>query len=388
MKVSHWCQLGVTILVVLLELIAGQICRSFIMLADGFHTLFVLSRMALPPPQNTSSPSGRRSQETSASHLEGRRRPVGVFILALLLFSLCISCILEMISFSIEVHGVEWPWPLVVVGAVSVLLNVVVLALTLRRGFGAQTGGEHECYIAVNQKAVSQEGSEDQASVQGGTMRRSLAKGGLVLCNKAEGAADKGSPRDDRRHPPCAVMVVQELTTSLLVLVTGLVLLLACPDYGHSPGLCRFLVYLDPSLAILAVIVLVSRAVPQIYSYGLLLMQATPPQLNMSDLRERIGSVPGVEEVHELHIWELSRSQSVASVHVRCHASFPVRRCADLISEVTKVLKSVGVSSCTVQPEFVLSSSLSGGAACPPEVPGCILGCAKVCDAHVCCPLP
>ncbi|XP_077467494.1 proton-coupled zinc antiporter SLC30A1 isoform X2 [Stigmatopora argus] len=395
MKVSRMCQLGGAILVVLLELITGQMCRSFTLLADAFHTLFVLAHLALPPPPpNPRSPS----QEPPASHLEGRRRPVGVFISALLLFSLCVSCILEMISSSIEVHAVEWPWPLVAVGAVSVFLNVLVLALTLRRGLRARTGGDQECYIAVNHKAVSQEGSEVEAGkVQGGSERHSLSKEGPVLrnqaegpalCNQAEGSTRKDNRPDDRWRFPCALMLAREVTTPVLVLVTGLVLLLAGPDYGHSPGPGKFLVYLDPGLATLAIIVLVSRAVPQICKYGLLLMQATPPHLKVSDVRDKIGSVPGVEEVHELHIWELSRSSSVASVHVRCHASFPARRCADLISEVTKVLKSVGVSSCTVQPELVFSSCLPGGAASPTAVPACVLGCAKVCDPHVCCPLP
>ncbi|XP_077398339.1 proton-coupled zinc antiporter SLC30A1 [Festucalex cinctus] len=420
-KVTHWFQLGITILVLVLELITAQLCRSFILLVDSFHTLFVLSHMALNLPHNATSPSGssaRPSSETvdpagllacGVSHPDGRIRPVGVFVSALLLVSLCVSSLLEMIGSSVEMHPVERPWLLVAVGVVSVLHNVAVLVMTWRRRRGgAEAGGEHECYIEVNHKAVSQEVSEgageaergprEASEVHRGTTAPPLHNEGLVFCNpvtSAEGGADAGKtgkddPRDNRQlltRCLCSMMmVVQGLSTPVLVLVNSLVMLLVGPDYWHPLGTCDLLMYLDPSLAVLAAIILVAGAVPQMYRYGLLLMQATPPRVSLSDVRERIGSVPGVEDVHELHIWQLSDSFVVASVHVLCQAAFPVHRCADLILGVTKVLQNVGVSCCTVQPEFAPASALPKGPTCPPPMTACRLACAKLCEDHLCCP--
>ncbi|XP_049580804.1 proton-coupled zinc antiporter SLC30A1 isoform X2 [Syngnathus scovelli] len=425
-KLSHYCLLVITILVLVLKLIIGQLCRSFILLVDGFHTLFVLGHMALPQPQNAASPpASKLSSETTdlagvppyaASYPHGRRRPVGVFISALLLVSLCVSCLLEIISHqSVGMHPVEQPWLLAAAGVVGLLHNVMVLVMTWRRrGAGAQAGREHECYIEVNHIAMSQEGSEGADEVErgpceasgdeSGTTARSLHNWGLVPCNPVtsvgggvvaektteEPKSGKEVPRDTRQRlcPASVVMVVQGLSTSVLVLVNSLVMLLVGPDFRHSPGACSLLVYLDPSLAVLAAIILVGGAVPQMHRYGLLLMQATPPHVSLSDVRKRIGIVPGVEELHELHIWELSDSCLVASVHVLCHADFPVHRCADLMSGVTKVLQSVGVSCCTVQPEFATSSALPKDPTCPGPGPACRLACDKICDAHMCCPLP
>ena len=76
---------------------------------------------------------------------------------------------------------------------------------------------------------------------------------------------------------------------------------------------------------------------------------------------------------------------------------FIISRCADLMSGVTKVLQSVGVSCCTVQPEFVSCSSAgSGGDASSPVVhredPSslpplltCSLACGKACSGSMCC---
>lgn len=72
-------------------------------------------------------------------------------------------------------------------------------------------------------------------------------------------------------------------------------------------------------------------------------------------------------------------------------------RCADLMLGVTKVLQSVGVSCCTIQPEFASCSVSSGGCesdASPvvhredPSLPpllACSLACGKACAGSMCC---
>ncbi len=75
-----------------------------------------------------------------------------------------------------------------------------------------------------------------------------------------------------------------------------------------------------------------------------------------------------------------------------------VSRCADLMSGVTRVLQSVGVRCCTVQPEFTSGSGSSAGSgeASPvihredpslPPTPACNLACGKACTGSMCCSL-
>lgn len=75
-----------------------------------------------------------------------------------------------------------------------------------------------------------------------------------------------------------------------------------------------------------AVVVLLATALSQVCRYGWLLLQAVPPQVCVSDLVRRIASVPGVQAVHDLHVWQLTESCLVASVHVHCHAGFQIHR--------------------------------------------------------------
>ncbi|XP_034405070.1 zinc transporter 1 [Cyclopterus lumpus] len=521
MRVLHWCMLGVTILLLVCEVTISQLCKSLITLVDGFHTLFVLLRMALPPPQTTSikkstlpsldsstspphasssssavlpsilpvqssikSPPGTRAEgppDCGVSFTSSRIQPVGAFISALLLTFLCLSYFMEIISFSLEPHTVQRPLLLVVVGAVSLLHKLLVVRLNWdqlqKERAKASKQLKTESHLEENHKVLAAEETkgrpepwrvlDDVRHVQS-VVDHSLHNGALVLCNPGTSSVPDTDSQTARQQPfllraaaqrdsrdseaggrvaelkvcqcesrsvdtteaskddACMghlgkralyksshhmtvpsiqrpvgllsfVLVVQGLCTSLLALFNSLVMLLVGPQFLHSSGTCGLLIYMDPVLSLLAVIMLIATAAPQVHRYGLLLLQATPPHIFASDLGQRITSVPGVQAVHNLHIWQLTDSFMVASVHVHCHAGFPMHRCADLMSGVTKVLQSVGVSCCTVQPEFAtcsVSSAGSEGDALPvihredPSLPPlltCSLACGKACAGHMCC---
>lgn len=60
------------------------------------------------------------------------------------------------------------------------------------------------------------------------------------------------------------VLVIQGLGTALLALINSLLVLLTIPQCLHSSGACSLLVYLDPGLSLLAVVVLIATAMPQV----------------------------------------------------------------------------------------------------------------------------
>ncbi|KAJ7990423.1 hypothetical protein DPEC_G00300150 [Dallia pectoralis] len=195
---------------------------------------------------------------------------------------------------------------------------------------------------------------------------------------------------------PSLIVLTQSLLGSILALTNGLTVLLLDPGCAPISGACGSFIYLDPGFSVVAVAVLLATALPQVRRYGMLLLQASPPQVCVSDLGRRIASVPGVLAVHDLHVWRITESLLVASVHVHCHAGLRAHRCGELMSGVTNVLHSVGVSCCTVQPEFLLASvdttshldnrSRQG----PPLAPylPCSLACRKGCAGKMCCTPP
>ncbi|CAJ1065403.1 zinc/cadmium resistance protein [Xyrichtys novacula] len=391
-----------------------------------------------------------------------RTPAVGAFISALVLASLCLSYITEIISFSLEPHPVQRPLLPVLVGAVSLIYKMLLLLWLnwgqTQDGHADAISAKGEIETWTDSVQVLDDVSQVQSAVEDSTHNGALVlsnpgtspciadehshtpqpEPGVCLHTAApqydskrpSSAADLspsqdileiskddtcvehlGSKNASKTSPGCKsshrqgpvplltpILVTQGLCSPLLALINSLGTLLIDPQCLQSSRVCGLLVYLDPGLSLLAVITLIATAMPQVHRYGLLLLQSAPPHICVSDLGRRITSVPGVQAVHDLHVWQLSGSLTVASVHVHCHAGFPLHRCADLLSGVTKVLQSVGVSCCTVQPEFVsypgCSEGSSGDASAVvlredptlPQLPlACNLGCGKACSGNMCC---
>ena len=64
---------------------------------------------------------------------------------------------------------------------------------------------------------------------------------------------------------------------------------------------------------------------------------------------EAIREVDGVQDVHELHIWQLSESKVVASVHVLASRKHDFMQVA---TDIRSALHDRGIHSSTIQPEY------------------------------------
>ncbi len=82
-------------------------------------------------------------------------------------------------------------------------------------------------------------------------------------CNSSNHTGRSVQTSQLRAFPPF-VLVIQGLCTSLMALINSLVMVLTSALSLHSSGACRILVYLDPGLSLLAVIILIAIAMPQV----------------------------------------------------------------------------------------------------------------------------
>ena len=69
----------------------------------------------------------------------------------------------------------------------------------------------------------------------------------------------------------------------------------------------------------------------------------------MEDVRSDILAVEGVLSVHELHIWQLSETKIIASVHINASRKVEFMPIA---TDIRRVLHKHGIHSSTIQPEY------------------------------------
>ena len=154
--------------------------------------------------------------------------------------------------------------------------------------------------------------------------------------------------------------VLGDALSSIGVIATGLVIWLTTWKYKF---------YFDPVISLVITMIISSSALPSgvfagyfdlstwnlilapppVRSTSFILLQGVPPTISLDKVRESILKVNGVLSVHDLHIWQLSESMIVSSVHVmasRDHDFMPIA------VEIRKTLHHHGIHSSTIQPEY------------------------------------
>ncbi len=74
--------------------------------------------------------------------------------------------------------------------------------------------------------------------------------------------------------------------------------------------------WLDPTSALVVAAIIVVQASRVFAGSVTVLLESTPSDLDLSELTETMAAVPGVDEVHDLHVWSLSTETRVLSAHL------------------------------------------------------------------------
>jgi cobalt-zinc-cadmium efflux system protein len=131
-----------------------------------------------------------------------------------------------------------------------------------------------------------------------------VASGGLVA-NVVAFFLLRSGARESINVRGAYLEVVGDLLGSAGVIVAALVIALT----GWS--------YADPIVAVLVALMILPRTFALGRSAVRILVQAAPEHLDVAVVRDRLARVPGVCDVHDLHVWTLTSGMDVASAHLR-----------------------------------------------------------------------
>lgn len=160
------------------------------------------------------------------------------------------------------------------------------------------------------------------------------------------------------------------------VIVTGLVIWKTSWSFKY---------YFDPIISLVITIIIFSSALPLVRSASFILLQGVPATISLDEVKSSILAVTGVISLHELHVWQLSETKIVASVHILSERRYDFMHVAE---NIRRALHHLGIHSCTIQPEYTPSDTPSDSkridetsclVLCPPD---------QACDPtqNACCP--
>ncbi|EAW14260.1 cation diffusion facilitator family transporter [Aspergillus clavatus NRRL 1] len=117
--------------------------------------------------------------------------------------------------------------------------------------------------------------------------------------------------------------------------------------------------YVDPGISLVITVIILCSAIPLCKAASRILLQAVPAGMSIDHIKEDIERLPGVIGSHHLHVWQLSDTKIVASIHIQVDTEIKgegSERYMRLARQVRKCLHAYGIHSSTIQPEFAPES--------------------------------
>lgn len=216
--------------------------------------------------------------------------------------------------------------------------------------------------------------------------------------DRGKGGGGHGHSHGDMGMNAMVLHVLGDALGNVGVIITALVIWLT--DWPYK-------LYTDPLVSLFITVIILRSALPLTFATAKILLQATPDYIDVNEIRHDIQTLPGVVSCHHIHIWQLSDTKVVASMHMQ--VSFPIseeggEKYMQLAKRARKCLHAYGIHSATIQPEFCPDKDqlvefapagsvarTDGAVDGPGGLPGadessvCLLECVEDCEEEGCC---
>ncbi|KAG7204955.1 hypothetical protein KM043_005342 [Ampulex compressa] len=298
--------------------------------------------------KNKQSRSDRRMKNTFGW---ARIDIVTMLVCCVFLASFCFSLLVEALQTLVHIDHLDemhHPLPVLCIGGAGIMLNafcyILIGGYTFNQGIFLHVTKNGDVILRRNVNSQKTEDGEQQLSAQ--TRRSPLAL-----------------PKSQGFRETCRDV----LGCVLVMLVSVLV-------YFTDSGVAK---YIDPVFAIIASISLFLLSYSYMKQSGLILLQTIPNHINIDSLkRELLEAFPGIVNVHDLHVWQLTGAKIISTAHI---IFLDPMVYANITDQVTAFFVEMGITQVTIQPEFQKVKPHMEGT-------GCLIRChGEHCSSSQCC---
>ncbi|NXX75356.1 ZNT10 protein, partial [Urocolius indicus] len=325
------------------ELVSGYLGNSIALVSDSFNMLSDL--ISLCVGLSTGRIARRSRRGPRATYGYSRAEAVGALSNAVFLTALCFTICVEAILRLARPEPIDDAQLVLVVGTLGLAVNLVGLLVDV---FSVCRTYTQHSVSSLN----AGDSPNDQKSPEAGSEKKKE--------KKSEALNIRG----------VLLHVMGDALGSVVVVIAATIFHVL--PLGNAP--CNWQCYIDPSLTIIMVFIILSSAFPLIKETSVILLQMVPKGVNMQLLTDRLARVPGVSSLHEVHVWELAGGKNIATLHVKCQTSADYQ---DAAYQIRKVFHEAGIHSVTIQPEYIDNKTSLLLCSSP-----CI---SKACDSQLCC---
>lgn len=106
--------------------------------------------------------------------------------------------------------------------------------------------------------------------------------------------------------------------------------------------------FIDPLLSVLISIFMLYNVYKSLRKSLLIIMQGTPEELDIEDVREKLSEIKEVIDVHDCHAWSMDGQYNVLTIHLVLDKDYKLSEQAQLKNRVKESLKSESIHHLTI----------------------------------------
>ncbi|KDQ58284.1 hypothetical protein JAAARDRAFT_129391 [Jaapia argillacea MUCL 33604] len=310
-----------------LELVIGFLNRSLALVADAFHVCSDLIGFGVALLAIRKARGDRDKAPKNFSYGWQRAELLGAFFNGVFLLALGVSILLQTIQRFVRPEEVTQPRLVLMAGGIGLGFNLLS-AMTLG-GRDTSPATSDDFLIAGHDSRAMVLASPDlvsRLSQHAGHAHASLPH-------------SSGSDRD-LGLSGVALHLLGDALNNIAVMISAIVIMYT----GFS--------YADPLASLFVGFMIIATAWPLMRASGRFLLEGAPEEIDMVGVRSDIKRVKGVEEVHEVHVWNLTQSKGIATMHVAT-SDDSLRHFMESARSITECLHHWGIHNVTIQPELM-----------------------------------
>lgn len=305
-----------------------------------------------------------------------RAEILGALINGVFLLALCLSIFLEAIQRFVEPQVITNPVLILSVGFAGFCSNIVGLVLFHEHGHGHSHGHSHgissgdeegeeghshhhrdaSVSSLLPRNAVNEISADERTNLlnpssspsysstneeSGGGGRRRFSETHVNHYHAQPKKKDNSSSGKSLNMQGVFLHVMGDALGNIGVMATAIFI-------WKTDFTWRF--YMDPVISLVITMIIFSSALPLTKNASSILLQAVPQSVDAEEVRKDIESLPGVEAIHDLHIWILKEDLFISTLHVS--VSVDEEQFMHLAEKINACLQGHGIHSSTIQPEF------------------------------------
>ncbi|PPQ69832.1 hypothetical protein CVT26_014210 [Gymnopilus dilepis] len=283
-----------------------------------------------------------RGQHTdSFTYAFHRAELVGAFFNGVFLLALALSICLQSLERFVNVEVVDSPKLVLIIGCVGLGLNILsAIVVHDHHGHG------HGTAAALNSVELRDMNAHRDQIV------RFAILSSRKHCRRHD---DQHATHNHRLEPPTDAPqhnlgLIGVLTHLLGDAVNNIGVIIAAIIFMKLSSPKRF--YADPAVSLAISFIIFGGSIPMTLKTGRILLEASPKHLDLADVKKDLLSVPDVLSIHDLHVWHLSQSVILASLHVCIPVGTSIEQWETTERYLQQCFEEYGVNHVTISPEI------------------------------------